>query len=171
MSEEKTHNKVVVVDENDKVVGSEMLFDAIEKGMIRRASRVYVFNESGQLLVQRRSENVLKPLLLDQSAAGHVDEGESYLQAAKRELFEELGIKDVVLKEIAISHRTEHFFSAIFKVIVPDNIEIDFDPVELDAVYWYGISDLEQTMAVAPEKFTPEFLEAWNLLRDKLLTQ
>jgi len=34
MSEEKTHNKVVVVDENDKVVGSEMLFDAIEKGMI-----------------------------------------------------------------------------------------------------------------------------------------
>lgn len=80
----KIYNKVVVADANDNVIGAEFMMDAISKGMIRRAARIYVFNESGQLLLQQRSKNVLKPLLLDQSAAGHVDEGESYKQAAHR---------------------------------------------------------------------------------------
>lgn len=52
------YNKVVVVDEDDNVNGAERMTDA------RRAARVYVFNESGQLLVQHRSEKVLKPLML-----------------------------------------------------------------------------------------------------------
>ncbi len=45
--EEKRYNKIVVVDENDNVIGAEYMRIAVEKGLIRRASRVYVFNESG----------------------------------------------------------------------------------------------------------------------------
>lgn len=165
----KVYNKIVVVDENDMVVGSEYMRDAIKRGMIRRAARVYVFNESRQLLVQQRSAYVLKPLLLDQSAAGHVDEGETYEQTAYRELKEELGIEGIPLELVATSFRTKDFYNAIYKVVVPDDSIINFDPEELAAVIWYDINTLDTEMTAAPEKFTPAFLEAWVLLRDKLL--
>lgn len=38
------YKKVIVVDEDDNEIGTEYMMDAIKKGMIRRASRVYVFN-------------------------------------------------------------------------------------------------------------------------------
>ena len=166
----KKHNDIVVVDEFDNVIGAEVMEDAIAKSMIRRAVRIYVFNESGQLLIQQRSKNVLKPLLLDQSAAGHVEEGESYLVAAKRELFEELGLSWYDLEEIAMSFRTTDFFNAIYKLVIPDDTAINFDPEELAAIKWFDIAELEQLMAREPEKFAPAFLEGWPLLRDKLVT-
>jgi 8-oxo-dGTP pyrophosphatase MutT (NUDIX family) len=118
--------------------------------------------------VQQRSKNVLKPLLLDQSAAGHVDEGETYLEAANRELFEELGLSGYSLTEVAISFRTTDFYNAIYKLVILDNTVINFDPEELEQIMWLDISDLDSKMKNEPEKFTPAFLEAWALLRDKL---
>lgn len=167
-TEAKVYNKVVVVDENDNVIGAERMTDAIEKGLIRRAARVYVFNESGQLLVQQRSEKVLKPLMLDQSAAGHVDEGETYEQAAYRELEEELGISGYTLELVATSFRTTDFYNAIYRLTIPDNTPINFDPEEIKQVLWYDTDSLTKEMKTEPEKFTPAFLEAWHLLKDKL---
>ncbi|MFM2423683.1 MAG: hypothetical protein RLZZ70_68 [Candidatus Parcubacteria bacterium] len=167
--EQKTYKKCVVVDELDNVLGAEYMAVAIEKGLIRRASRIYVFNESGQLLVQQRSAKVAKPLLLDQSAAGHVDEGESYEEAARRELFEELGLSDIPLIPIALSFRTSDFYNGIYKAIVPDGTVIAFDPEELAAVHWYNIADLNREMLTSPEKFTPAFKEAWSILQEKFI--
>ena len=163
------YNKVSVADENDNLIGAEYMIDAIRKGLIRRASRVYVFNTKGQLLVQQRSERVLKPLMLDQSAAGHVDEGETYEQAAYRELKEELGIDGVTLELVATSFRTSDFYNAIYKAKITDHTEIDFDPEELKQVIWYNISDLDKEMKESPDKFTPAFKEVWSMLRDKLI--
>ena len=165
----KIYNKVVVVDENDIVIGAQYMMDAIKKSLIRRAARIYVFNKSGQLLVQQRSKNVLKPLLFDQSAAGHVDEGETYLEAAKRELFEELGLTGYELTEIATSFRTTDFFNAIYKLIIPDNTAINFDPEELEQVIWMSVEEVDVQMSESPEKFTPAFLEAWAMLKGKLI--
>lgn len=166
----KIYNKVVVADENDNVIGAEFMMDAISKGMIRRAARIYVFNESGQLLIQQRSKNVLKPLLLDQSAAGHVDEGETYLEAAKRELFEELGLDGYELIEIAISFRTTDFYNAVYKITIPNDTVINIDPEELEQVIWMSVAEVDFQMSDTPEKFTPAFLEAWALLREKIIS-
>ncbi len=163
------YKKVIVVDENDNEIGTEYMMDAIKKGMIRRASRIYVFNEAGQLLVQQRSKSVLKPLMLDQSAAGHVDIGETYEQAAYRELREELGLENMKLKLVETSFRTTDFYNTIYKVIVPDDTKIDYDPEELNAILWYDTTKLDAEMNDAPEKFTPAFKEVWFLLKDKLV--
>ena len=128
-----------------------------------------MFNQSGQLLVQRRSAKVSKPLLLDQSAAGHVDDGETYVEAAKRELFEELGLQDIPLVVIAESFRTTDFYNGIYKAVIADDTFIQFDPEELAEVIWYDVINLDSEMDSNPEKFTPAFKEAWAVLRDKLI--
>jgi 8-oxo-dGTP pyrophosphatase MutT (NUDIX family) len=56
---------------------------------------VYVENQKGDILVRTRADGYL-----DHSAAGHVEVGGSYEEAAKRELAEELGIRGVQLKHV-----------------------------------------------------------------------
>ena len=89
------------VDENDKVISSGPVKDAIAKGVAYRISRVLVFNSRGELLIQKRSDNHPSlPGRWDMSSAGHVDTGENYLEAAQRETEEEIGLKDIPLEEV-----------------------------------------------------------------------
>jgi isopentenyl-diphosphate Delta-isomerase len=167
--EPKRYNKIVVVNEQDEVIGAEYMRIAVEKGLIRRAARVYVFNEAGQLLVQQRSLKVAKPLLLDQSAAGHVDDGETYEEAAKRELQEELGLQGYELHPIVLSFRDRDFFNGIYKIVVPNDTPINFDPEEVARVMWLHPHQIDIEMNHAPEKFTPAFTEVWKRLRNQLV--
>jgi isopentenyldiphosphate isomerase len=58
-----------------------------------RAVHILLFNAAGQLLLQKRSlKKDLNQGLWDTSAAGHVDDGETYDICAPRELQEELGV-------------------------------------------------------------------------------
>ena len=59
-----------------------------------RAAHIWIVGSDGRFLIQRRSlrkEN--NPGLWDVSAAGHLSAGESAVDAAVRETFEELGLK------------------------------------------------------------------------------
>jgi len=53
------YKKVTIINEEDVVFGCENLMVAIEKGMIRRVSRVFVFDTKGSVLLQKRSSKVL----------------------------------------------------------------------------------------------------------------
>ncbi|MEM2183393.1 MAG: NUDIX domain-containing protein [Candidatus Bathyarchaeia archaeon] len=82
-----------VVDENDEVVGWASRSECHRKGLIHRSVYVIVLNDRGEVFLQRRSMNKdLYPGLYACSATGHVEYGESYEEAARRELMEELGI-------------------------------------------------------------------------------
>lgn len=167
--EPKRYKKIVVVDEGDNIIGAEYMRIAVEKGLIRRASRIYVFNKSGKLLVQQRSAKVAKPLMLDASAAGHVDEGETYEETAKRELYEELGLHDIPLTLVAESFRTPDFFNNVYKAVIPDDTNIVFDPEELAQIMWYDPVVLTAEMKENPELFTVSIKTVWSELKDTLV--
>lgn len=82
-------NQVIWVDEHDNELGIISRKEAHAKGLRDRIVVVFLVNPDGQILVTQRA----KGGRLDHSAAGHVDPGEDYLTAAKRELKEELGIE------------------------------------------------------------------------------
>ncbi len=162
---EPGYPKVQIVDENDNVIGSEYLFDAIKMNAIRRASRIFVFDADGNFLIQKRSASVIKPLLFDQSVGGHVDEGETYYDAAVREMKEEIGLENCELKEIVTSYKTLDFFNTIYTTQVDVSTEIKFDSDEIDCVSWLPSEEVDSLVTETPELCTKGFVQIWKEFR------
>ncbi len=68
-------------------------------GIAHRAVHLLVFKNEKELFLQKRSEKKdLYPLCWDTSVGGHLNVGESYIDAAIRECIEELGFKPLTVK-------------------------------------------------------------------------
>ncbi len=106
-----------VVDRQDRQVGLVPRDEVHRRGLRHRAVHVLVFDQRGRLYLQLRSEDKdTHPGKWTSSASGHVDPGESYLQAARRELAEELGLELELrpLGFIPAGPATENEFSQVY---------------------------------------------------------
>ncbi|MCI0542411.1 NUDIX domain-containing protein [bacterium] len=150
---------VVVVNENDEVVGTMPRAEAHRDGTPHRIVAVYVENLKGEILVQVRMTE-----RLDHSSAGHVNPGETYLAAAIRELDEELGIRNVTLTLLGNTISREvrdggenrtHVFQIFSCIAEPTVLQED----EVKGVYWANPQDVLLEMEKNPEdlKFTGGF--------------
>src|SRR5579884_2172339 len=130
---------IQIVDENDNPVGVASLEESQSKGLIQQISRVMVEDEKGNILLQKRAAHKkLFPGRWDNSAAGHVDEGEDYVKAAFREMAEEIGLRNVQLKEAAYFYTSFTFkdmklnqFQRVYKVQQPSGTKFNPDPDEV----------------------------------------
>ena len=92
---------VVIVDEKNNVIGAETRSVMRSKGLIHRAAYILVFNSSGKIFVHKRTMSKdVYPGYYDVAAGGVVLDGETYEESARRELEEELGIRDVPLSHL-----------------------------------------------------------------------
>lgn len=162
------------IDEIGNIIGETTTAEAIENVWLRLVSRVFIFDEKDQILLQKRSATMRTfPNLWDQSAAGHVDVGESSEVAAYRELAEELGLRNVSLTEITHSFRNQHdnerTLDAVYKGIIDSSTKIAFDPGEVHEVKWFTIDTLESAIKEKSQEFVPPFLTVWKHLKEKLI--
>jgi isopentenyldiphosphate isomerase len=68
--------------------------EAHKNGWYHNTIHVWLFTSKGQILLQQRSHRkLIHPLLWDVSAAGHIDAGETFIEAALRETKEEIGLQ------------------------------------------------------------------------------
>lgn len=89
------------IDEHDRPTGRQITRqEAHDQKLLHRCVAIYVFDKSGRLYVQVHKKS---GGLLDNSVGGHVDAGEDYLTAAKREGQEELGLYGIQLQKLATS--------------------------------------------------------------------
>lgn len=158
---------VVVVDEQDNVIGNAPLAEVLEKGLYHRIVSVHVQDEGGAMLLQLRSPHVrLYPNSWDQAAGGHVDEGHTYESAALAELEEELGITDVPLR-IVDTYRYRgkegeasiNQFVRVYLVTVSRDSQIHIEPKEITTVQWFTLDELRMLVHEQPEHFTPGYLQ------------
>ncbi|HEY6283266.1 MAG TPA: NUDIX domain-containing protein [Nitrososphaerales archaeon] len=131
--------EVDVVDNEDHVVGVATIERCLREGLLHRAIAVLVKRNNGAVVLQQRSRNdSWHPGKWTISCTGHVRRGESYQQAAIRELGEELGLKSKVeefrkflLPPISSDGLTELEWITLFTTFTDAPLTID--PVELES--------------------------------------
>ncbi len=95
-------DKVILVNQDDQVVGEMEKMEAHVKGILHRAFSVFLFNEAGELLLQQRAfSKYHSGGLWTNTCCSHPAPGEEVVEAALRRLKQELGIQDV---EVEIVH-------------------------------------------------------------------
>jgi isopentenyldiphosphate isomerase len=87
-----------IVDLTNHVIGQASREEVYEKKYIHRIVHVIIRNQKGEFLMQLRSaEARYLPLHWSTSVGGHVQSGEDFEMAARREMIEEIGISDIQL--------------------------------------------------------------------------
>jgi len=132
-----------IVDEKNVVVGAAPYDEIYSKRLNHRIVHVLVFNDKGEVLLQQRSaKKQFCPGHWVTSAGGHVRKGESYEQAAKRELLEELGIDAPLTKihESPYDHYKMRKFLQVFRCISEGPFK--FNQEEVAGVRWFSVSDV-----------------------------
>lgn len=162
-----------VVDEYDAVLRQATRREVHEQGLMHRAVHILVFNKNHDCLLQKRS--MLKdkhPGVWDSSAAGHLDAGEDYESAARRELQEELGIEGVRLLHlgnIPPSAQTGWEHVALYAALYEGKVH--FPAAEISGVMPFSATFIDTWLARRPEDFASSFALCWRLARPMLGTQ
>ena len=151
-----------VVNENDEIVEMAKREDCHKNNLIHRSSAIFIFNDQGKLLLQKRSKsNDLYKGYWACSVSGHLNIDESYEHAAKRELKEEHGIELVLEESFSIKVRQEIDSENVRLFLAKNNGPFDFNKEEIEKVDFFSINEIKE-MIEKDEKFTKCFLELFS---------
>lgn len=93
-----------VVDENNNLTGKVEDKDVIHKnGIFHREVAIWIMNENGEVLLQKRASTKKQNPDKWGLTAGHIDAGETPEEAIKREILEELGVNINNFKPIDVT--------------------------------------------------------------------
>lgn len=148
-----------VVDECDKLMGVMPRRQVHLERRRHRAVEIGVVDARGRVWLQRRAATKdAYPGFWDLSATGHVDPGESYEQAARRELREELGLEAEPLfaGKIEACERTGWEFQALYALRHEGEIT-GFNREEIDQMRLFTLQEIRAMRdgAAMPGRLTP----------------
>lgn len=154
---------VVLVNTEDNVLGLMEKQQAHVNGLLHRAFSVFLFNENGEMLLQKRAEKKYhSPLQWTNAVCSHPRNGETYLDGAKRRLKEELGIETELTEKFHFIYKAdvggglwEHELDHVF--IGNYNAEFNLNKDEVEEVRFVSLKDLDKEMSENPEHFTEWF--------------
>jgi 16S rRNA (adenine1518-N6/adenine1519-N6)-dimethyltransferase len=152
-----------VVDKNDRVLRYAHRSKVHGNNLRHRAVHILIFNQADEVYLQQRSRwKDRHPLRWDSSAAGYVAYGESYDEAARRELQEELGAKACLkgILKLPASTWTDHEFIWLYRGEISGGLRPNTTEIETGAFFPPAIID--GWIAARPEDFAPGFLECWK---------
>lgn len=167
---------VVIVDEQDTVVGEAPLPEAWTKGLIHRVVFVILENAQGEVLLQHRSVHMrLFPECWDISAGGHVDDGHDYVEAAHVEIAEELGIEErLELEELAYFYSDQPYpdqpvvrrFVKVYRAQL-DELPHTLEAHEVSEVRWFSKDALAELVSSHPDKIAVGLVLAYEHVLSK----
>ncbi|HIE14096.1 TPA: NUDIX domain-containing protein [Candidatus Bathyarchaeota archaeon] len=154
-----------VVDENDNVIGRATRKEChVTNQHIHRSVYIFVINSKNEIFLQKRSNKKdLYPGYCTGSATGHVEYGETYESAAKRELKEELGIENVPIEIIAkfkCFSEIEREISALF--ICKYEGPLKLDKKEIEEGGFFSIEEIKKALQIGEKKFALGFKLAFK---------
>ena len=167
--------EVILVTENDEVIGAIDKMKAHTDGLLHRAFSVFIFDKKGRILLQQRSINKYQGAhLWSNACCSHPYPNENVEEAASRRLQEEMGFTTTLLKLFEFMYRAEvennlveHEYDHVFvgshegPVYINKNEVSDYCYEDMDRIKW--------AIKEQPEKFTAWFklafpsIETWWL--------
>lgn len=114
--------------------------------LIHRVVHVLVFNEKGWLLMQKRSNDKdVAPGKWDTSVGGHVNPGEDLLEAAEREMQEELGIINCSPEFLySYTHTNPYETELVYTYSCIYEGGLSFNKQEMDEIKFWSIAEIEE---------------------------
>jgi hypothetical protein len=165
--------KIDIVDELDRIIGSDDIEKIHENSLRHRSVQILVFEhpyktKDNRILVAERGESMKSSLRLHVSAGGHVKSGLSYLEAALEELREELfyGLDklptEIVLHEIARYKNDTRANNKENTTLFITNYKGPFspDPRETKKIFWRDLGKVRLDMKKDTNKYTKTFINA-----------
>jgi isopentenyl-diphosphate delta-isomerase len=158
-----TSDQLVLVDESDVATGSIEKMKAHETGLLHRAFSIFLYDDDGRMLLQRRALSKYHSAgLWSNACCGHPRPGETTSAGARRRLREELGVECSLdhlgsfcyraeLTNGLIEHELDHVFVGRFNGPVFPN------PVEVADWRWTKVEAIAVELAVNSSRFTPWF--------------
>jgi len=161
-----------IVNRKDGVIGQDTKENKFKKGLISRNVAIFILDDDKKLLITKRSSQKESfPNRYDLAACGNVKAGESYEDAAKREVIEELSIEcdlkflDKVFNEFKEDDKTIKYFTGIFLGYFSEEVKLSDELVELKRL---SVEEVEKLINENKDLFTPGFVNDFLFVKDKL---
>jgi len=146
-----------IIDEHNVIVGQAMKSEAHMKGLRHRTILAEIKNSKGDWLLVKQSSSRQDAGQYVSPIGGHIQAGESEIEALKREALEEVGYSDFTHKKIGdanwdrsvLGRQENHYF--ILYEIYSDKNPILND--ESDDYSWFSTPDLIREMKTHPKQF------------------
>lgn len=154
-----------MVNDLDEVVGQLSRSEVHRLGLTHRAVHVLVFNQRGDVFLQKRSQlKDRQPSLWDSSSSGHVDTGEDYDACALRELSEELGFRPATppgrLFKLTPGPETDHEHVWVYHCRGEGPFVLQAD--EISEGKWLAPAGVDAWLVEHPGDFTTGFATIWR---------
>jgi isopentenyl-diphosphate delta-isomerase len=165
---------LITVNEEDEPLGPAPRGECHDGGgILHRAFSVYLFDEAGRVLLQRRSAaKRLWPLFWSNSVCSHPRWGEQLDDAAHRRVREELGVEVGLQRVFRFVYQaafedsgSEHEACSVYVGRLAQPVEAD--EREIAELRFASAQEVDAALAREAEAYTPWFRIGWQRLRDE----
>jgi len=163
---------IEIVDEKDRVIGRATKEEKFQKELISRNVVAFIKNNQDELIIVKRSPRKQSwPSRLDLGTCGNVNIGETYRQAIKREIKEELGIDcpvnlyNKIYTEVTENQKQVKYFTAVFIGTTDEKPKLSD---ELLALRYVKPKELGKQMKKNPDLFSPSFIREFEVVKSAI---
>lgn len=151
-----------IIDKSGNIIGKATREEChSNRSLAHRTVHVLVFNSRGELFLQKRSmDKDIQPGKWDTSVGGHLNLGETFDQAVRREMKEELGISAPVKHIYDGWWRSEVETEYVRTYICTYDRTINFDPNEIEDGRFWSKEEIEEKIGTGI--FTPNFEQEYR---------
>jgi isopentenyl-diphosphate delta-isomerase len=169
-------DQVILVDENDRDIGVADKLQAHRSRQLHRAFSIFIFNDKGQLLLQKRArQKYHSGGLWTNTCCSHPAPGAELLQEAQRKLQQEMGfacdlkhalsfIYTAELDNGLYENELDHIFVGTY------NGQPRVNPAEVEDWQWVDWSELKKELQAHPERYTYWLGPAMERLEERPLS-
>jgi isopentenyl-diphosphate delta-isomerase len=163
---------LILVDQSDREIGHLSKGACHDgDGVLHRAFSLFIFNPSGELLLQQRSaEKRLWPLFWSNSCCSHPRRGETMEVATERRLAQELGMASTVHHLFTFQYQAPYLDLGSENEVCWVYAGLSETPPrpnahEIADVRWIAADDLDREFQTQTEVLTPWFAMEWPRVR------